>query len=104
MLADTESDAREIDSFCASAVQLLPTGWRKRKGCRRDLLSAAVLLVCMPADQESERAGCFPFVLPPFTSYGPGGWRGRGAGVSLLSAATALACIPANCESECTFV
>ena len=50
---------------CASTVYFSRTGGRvKEKGCQRVILSATVLLVCMPAEQEGEREGHFIFCAP----------------------------------------
>ena len=53
--------------------------------CRRDLLSLAALLVCMPADQEDERVGhlnVLHFYRSNFTDWVVGGRSGAGGSYS----------------------
>ena len=66
---------RSVFTYWVSGRKIAPAG----------LFSAPVLLVCMPAARESERAGTLTFELFPFNSLGLSGVRGEGVSTSPYS-------------------
>ena len=75
-------------------------GGGRGKGYLRLLLTAAALLVCIPADRKASARDFCIVSLPPFNSSGLGGWAERGVDASLTSGTACLVCMPADQKGE----